>query len=100
MKTKTKTKLPTDRAAAIRFVQILRQWLTDDELKQVILRNRAETLPDVCHSHDFCDANMALHDALIDLDVEVFDEEAGTMHDDALDLMNRAHALAKKDYLS
>jgi len=45
------------------FSRILRERLAPEELRQVVERNRAETNPDVCHSQDFCDANMAMNDA-------------------------------------
>lgn len=29
-------------------------------MRKVVKRNRAETALGVCHSHDFCDANMVI----------------------------------------
>ena len=48
--------------AAINFSNILRRWLTPEQMAQVIERNMARH-PGVCHSHDFCDANMAMDEA-------------------------------------
>jgi|SRR5215467_2903131 len=51
-----------------RFVTVLRHWLTADEWNEMASRNAAE--PDgasVCHSHDFCDANMAMHEAFTEV---------------------------------
>lgn len=45
------------------FSRVLREWLTDDEMAQVIERNAEVDDPRVCASHDFCDANMAMYEA-------------------------------------
>lgn len=44
------------------FSSILRQTI-GDRIQDVIARNRAETWPDVCHSHDFTDANEVMEQA-------------------------------------
>ena len=46
------------------FSQQLTSALSPDEYRQVIERNEAETNPNVCHSHDFTDANQCMLDAL------------------------------------
>jgi hypothetical protein len=48
---------------ALEFARTLRAYLTDAEMAECIARNRAETSPGVCHSHDFCDANDAMAEA-------------------------------------
>lgn len=57
-----------DNAQAVKdaaaFVRILRKWLTPEEFAEMQARNSAEKLAGVCHSHDFCDANMAMHAAI------------------------------------
>ncbi|HEX8586188.1 MAG TPA: hypothetical protein VF680_17480 [Allosphingosinicella sp.] len=55
------------------FVNVLREWLSLDELRQVVERNAAQTDPMICHTHDFCDANMAMDKAWRDLDGPEFD---------------------------
>lgn len=50
-------------AIAEKFVAILREWLTSDEWQEMRRRNANERHPDVCHSHDFVDANMAMGEA-------------------------------------
>lgn len=42
------------------FADVLKSWLTPDQMELVVARNRAEPNPNVCHSHDFVDANMAM----------------------------------------
>jgi hypothetical protein len=50
-------------AMADKFSEVLRGWLTPEEMAAVIERNRTEEHPSVCHSHDFCDANEAMAEA-------------------------------------
>lgn len=47
------------RCAAL-FVAGLREELTAAEFNAMRERNALETYKDVCHSHDFCDANMVM----------------------------------------
>jgi hypothetical protein len=76
---------------AVFFSCILRRWLGDD-MRQVIARNRAELSPDVCHSHDFCDANMAMLEAVAAFK-DVAQDEVDI--DASLPLMNEAWDIAK-----
>lgn len=57
------TEIPTAEALAERFVAILRDWMDADEWAEMCERNAAETQPGICHSHDFCDADMAMWEA-------------------------------------
>ena len=59
------TGTPTAEQVAAKFSEILRGWLTPEQMEQVVERNRAEKSPGVCHSHDFCDANMFLYDVFM-----------------------------------
>lgn len=47
------------------FAEILREWLSAEEMAEVLVRNAAETNPNICHSHDFCDPNMAMLEAFM-----------------------------------
>jgi hypothetical protein len=51
---------PTARQIAEQFVAQLRADLTAEEFAEVQKRNRLEESRWVCHSHDFCDANMTM----------------------------------------
>jgi hypothetical protein len=42
------------------FSRVLRQHLSPCDVACAIAANRAEADPGVCHSHDYCDANMAM----------------------------------------
>jgi hypothetical protein len=45
------------------FVALLRYQLTEEQFNEMCRRNAAETNEGICHSHDFCDANMVMLDA-------------------------------------
>jgi hypothetical protein len=49
---------------AASFAGVLRSWLSPGKMKAVLRLNRGETDPGICHSHDYCDANMAMLEAL------------------------------------
>lgn len=52
---------PTADTLALEFSQGLHARLTPEQISEVIERNRNEEDISVCHSHDFCDANMVLY---------------------------------------
>lgn len=46
------------------FSRFLREYLTEEQMEQVILRNRQEVDKHlICHSHDFLDANEVFAEA-------------------------------------
>ena len=74
------------------FSSTLRDWLTKTEMKTVIARNAAEKDPNVCHTQDFCDANMAMADAF----EKLFGREPDTGTDADSFAWNRAWDRAKR----
>lgn len=48
---------------ALDFTRALRAQLTPEEMQLVIERGRAQTDAHICHTHDFCDANMLMLEA-------------------------------------
>jgi hypothetical protein len=52
-------------ALADTFVVVLREWLSPGELREVRVLNAQEAHSGVCHTHDFCDANMAMYEAFV-----------------------------------
>jgi hypothetical protein len=66
----TTNTLPDVDTLATEFSIIIREWLTPDQCRQIDARNAAETDSQVCHSHDFCDANQAMIDAFARFNVE------------------------------
>lgn len=55
--------LPTVPALARQFCLVLRDTLSPTQMAEVVRRNAAQPDPSICHSHDFCDANMAMAEA-------------------------------------
>ncbi len=49
------------------FICELQNNMAPEDFAQVITRNAAEPNPNVCHSHDFCDANMCAAEVFEDL---------------------------------
>lgn len=49
---------------AFQFATILKQWLLPSEVELMKKRNQIEKRENVCHSHDFCDANVAMEEAM------------------------------------
>jgi hypothetical protein len=61
---------------AVEFSTVLKTWLSPEELEEVVRRNDKDDLI-ICHSHDFCDANMAMHEVFMRHGMNVT-EEMGT----------------------
>lgn len=77
------------------FSKTLQEWLTPDQMTQVMERNGKET-SGACHSHDFCDANEAMLQAF----KHVFGRDMllGDDDDDGkeIQLVNRAWSVARE----
>lgn len=56
---------PTRAGLARELARTIRRWLTADELAEAVRRNATPEYADhnMCATHDFCDANMALDEA-------------------------------------
>lgn len=55
------------------FTLLLRVWLPPEELQEIDRRNtweRKHKSQSICHSHDFCDSNQAMIDAMARCGVE------------------------------
>lgn len=92
---------------AAEFCKVLREWLSAEEMAEVVKRNQAEEDKNICASHDFCDANEAMDEAFKRLtgasacetrtDTNEGDcKQASCMTDETLDLWNGAWSLAKQ----
>ena len=56
---------PLGDAPASEFSEGLGAYLTEEQMRAVVERNRAETALGACSSHDFCDANMVLYEVFL-----------------------------------
>jgi hypothetical protein len=70
--------MPT--ADALEFSQELRDCLSPEQMAEVVECNRIETIRGVCHSHDFCDANMVLYAVFMRHDVDPVSEDGMERH--------------------
>ncbi len=66
--------IPTIETLALEFSQGLHAYLGPGQMREVVERNREETVPGICHSHDFCDANMFLYDVFMKYGMNPADE--------------------------
>ena len=83
---------PTIDSLAMEFCEELRATLAPEQMENVVSLNAAEANPNVCHSHDFCDANIVLNDVFLRHGMDAADE--GGM-DRWGDLWNQTWNLAK-----
>ena len=65
---------PSIDSLANQFSQLLRSTLTPEQMEEVVKRNRSQTHPNVCHSGDFCDSNMVLHEVFMRYGMDAADE--------------------------
>lgn len=79
---------------ADQFILIINEWLTKGELAKVNRRNKIND-PHVCATHDFCDANMAMHEAFMSFGIDPLSSEHGPMSDEMVYLWNTAWGIAK-----
>lgn len=83
----TNKPLPSTEALAQEFAAHLLVCIGDTNFKEVIRRN--PTYGEACASHDFCDANVVMLEALqalaphIDVDDVLSDNEIGTLWEEA-----------------
>jgi hypothetical protein len=75
------------------FMELMLQEIGFDHLEEAMLRNRVEPSPLVCHTHDFCDANMVMADAML----EVTGKEVDVQDDGQRHLWNQAWEYAVRN---
>lgn len=80
------------REIADTFINKMQVSITAEEMAQVRTLNSMEKMPGVCHTHDFCDANMVMADAFEQITKHMVDADSTT--DCAL--WNGAWDLAKR----
>ena len=61
---------------ARQFAAALTELLGPHTMRAIVDRNASEPHPDVCHSHDYCDANVVMMDAFLSLGFECSSEPA------------------------
>jgi len=72
------------------FSQSLKSALSSEEMNDLVKKNQSEKIPGICHSHDYCDANMVLHKVFMKHGMDIADEGGrerwGEMWDSAWNL--------------
>jgi ribosomal protein L16 Arg81 hydroxylase len=83
MRERNSQAMQTPEQLANNFCRVLNEWLTPEQIAEVNRLNAAETDSNVCHSHDFCDANQALIDAHPEMEVDAGCEKQTAVIDKA-----------------
>lgn len=76
---------------AKKFADVLASWLSSEEIAEFLQRTKDEKDSSICHSHDYCDANMAMLEAFKFYGLNLVDGK-----DETFALCNEAWSLAKK----
>lgn len=76
------------------FSSVLKQWLTIEEMAQVVELTKKETDPLICHTGDYCDSNMAMQAAMVQLGV-IAEDDSEDADDAFMSLWNESWDLAK-----
>lgn len=91
------TRTETVSALADRFAATLRKWLSPAEFSEMkALNETAEYREDICASHNYCDANMAMDAAWRetfgeDAEIDADDEAQAQLWGDAWDVARERH---------
>jgi hypothetical protein len=80
--------MPTPVELSQQFIRVLRTWMPTASFEEMQALNKAETHPGICHSHDFCDANMAMLEAYSDL--TGIKEDNVALNEETFNLFNAA----------
>jgi len=68
---------------AKRFTEQLIKTIGKRDWAKVVRRNATEATHDVCHSHDFCDANQVMLDVFAEFKIDSFTDAGGTLWNEA-----------------
>jgi hypothetical protein len=79
-----------------KFAELVRECLSGSDYSEMCRLNAAEDNPNICHSHDFCDANVLMAEAMSEFDLPELSEESGN---DFIAFWNAAWDYAKIKYL-
>lgn len=77
------------------FSRILTEWLGTETIAEINRLNEGEDKT-CCHSHDFCDSNMAMNEAFLAL----YGRDISIQSQKDTDLVNKAWTIAKNNKFS
>lgn len=66
---------PKQYSIAIKFSEYVRQALSPVQLADVLNKNHAEPNKNICHTHDYIDANMLMQKAMLDEGISPWQEK-------------------------
>lgn len=101
----SKTIVVTSQQIGILFADLLFKEIGQRKYNKVVDLNTMESRPGICHSHDFCDANMVMHAAFHKVglagaaDFEENEQESPA-HAESVAMWNEAWDYAKQTRLS
>lgn len=96
-----KQPMPTVENIGDEFADVLRSWLSDEQWDEMRKLNAEETDKGVCHSHDHCDANMAMDEAMRRCGLaEKLDADDWASNEENVALWNAAWDYAKAKHLT
>ena len=84
-----------DKKIALEFIRLLIEEIGTDNFFEMLNRNRFEMDSGVCHSHDFCDANMVMDQAFTNVMGRETDVCDGINDANDTQIWNRAWDMAK-----
>jgi hypothetical protein len=86
--------MPTPRSQELAeaFCRVINEWLDAETLAEVNRRNALPEYEGCCATHDFCDPNQAMLDALAEFGIEF----EGSHQQELLRLMNEAWTIARE----
>ena len=77
------------------FLEQLREDIGEADFKEVLRKQREEPIEGVCHSHDYCDANMTMDAAMASVGIVALPEGEDDLPDAVAGLWNAAWDHAK-----
>lgn len=91
--------LPSAESLAIKFAELLKKEVGLINFAMLKFKNWSEIEPSVCHSHDYCDANMVMDAAFQSFGIDPLPDIEAGMSQEVVDRWNEAWDFAKDNYL-
>lgn len=86
---------PAPQELSVTFAAKVREWVAPEDVASIDRLNAAESDRNICHSHDYCDTNMAMHESMVQSGVPENDLLGDTATVAASTLWNDAWNIAK-----
>ena len=94
------TNMPTTSQVAHAFIKQLREDIGEENFAEVCRLQREKPIAGVCYSHDYCDANETMAEAMVSFGLDLMgahdSENGGPEYDRLVDLWNASWDEAKE----